>query len=419
MQSHFRPRVTKANNYKEVELWKRLLDIIVNEGGIERFVLSRFGKDDVPQRQYHKEETSYLSDGAKVLKVDSTKIRTVEELIIYHEIDTSIYDVTPVESTYWESGAKLPDGTIITIPLHRLKVRIEPKKPDANTIIQVINDYLHTSKKRTTKVFSEGNGVGVVALGDLHIGANVQQILLTPDYNINILLDYLKQCTAIINGHKLKEVNVFILGDIIESFTGLNHKNTWQELSLYGIEAIKAAYKLLTEFFLQHIANLNSVYIIGGNHDRTSEKMDLDMKGGAAGLLAFMLCESGYKCEYSPLLIEQTIDGIHYIATHGNYTISKQDTGQTLFKYGKQDKYNILLQAHKHTREGTRALRYAAGAKEYKTIHVDEINYRKLTIPPMITGNFYSQSLGLNSTAGFLLIQNSGTGKPIVHDYCF
>ena len=90
MQSHFRPRVTKANNYKEVELWKRLINIVTSKGGIERFVSVYFGNSDKVEKQYHKEETSYLDDGAKMLKVDSTKIRTVEELIIYHEIDTSI-----------------------------------------------------------------------------------------------------------------------------------------------------------------------------------------------------------------------------------------------------------------------------------------------------------------------------------------
>lgn len=417
MTKHFRPRVTLTENRKEVTLWRQLINIIAKQGGIELFILKMRGIEQT-ERQYHKEETSYLSDGAKVLKIDSTKIRTVDELIQYHKIDTAIYTVTPVESTYWESGAKLPDGTIVTIPLHRLKVRIEPKKPDAAQILQTLIASLDNTKKHQVKVKENASGTGVVAIGDLHIGANVQQILLTPDFNIDILTNYIKQCAAIINSHKLKHVHIFILGDIIESFTGLNHKNTWQELSLYGIEAVKAAYKLLTDFFLNNICNLEKIYIVGGNHDRTSEKIELDMKGGAAGLIAFMLSENGYNCQYSPLLIDCTIDNIHYIATHGNYSISKVDAGQTLFKYGKQDKYNILLQAHKHTREGARALRYASGAKEYKTIHIDDINYRKLTIPPMITGNFYSQSLGLNSTAGFLLIHNSGTGKPIVHDYC-
>lgn len=65
MQTEFRPRVTKSSNKKEVALWKRLLDIVRKGGGIEAFMLLYFNDGKLPDRQYHKEETSYLSDGAK------------------------------------------------------------------------------------------------------------------------------------------------------------------------------------------------------------------------------------------------------------------------------------------------------------------------------------------------------------------
>lgn len=424
---YYRPRVTTLKS--EIPEWNYLISLVKQQGGINRF-LSAIGKEpgeaaSKEERHYHKTETVYEAGGAQTLRVESTRIRTVEELIAYHDIDTDAYDVTPAESTYWESGAKLPDGTIITIPLHRLKVRIAPKKVTAPNISELLCNYLHSQPNPTqhqveANANSQNTAHGVAAIGDLHVGANVKAILNTPDYNIEKLLTYLAHCADLINAHNYCSVSVFILGDIIESFTGLNHKNSWQELELYGIEAVKAAYKLITTWFLERIANLGNIYIVGGNHDRTTESMDLDVRGGVANMLAFMLSEKGYAVTFHPLLVEATIDNLHYIATHGNFSLSKQDAGQTLFKYGRQDLYNIILQAHKHTREGARGLsKKPVQYTEFKTVELDDLNYRKLTIAPMITGNYYSQTLGFNSNAGFTLIENSGTGKPIVHDYCF
>lgn len=421
---YYRPRVTSLKS--EIPEWNYLISLVKQQGGINRF-LANIGKEPgeaKEERHYHKAETMFEEGGAQTLRVESTRIRTVEELISYHQIDTDAYEVTPAESTYWESGAKLPDGTIITIPLHRLKVRIAPKKAPAPNVYELLCNYLHTQpeneEKWVTNDADKTQGHGVAAIGDLHVGANVKAILNTPDYNIEKLLTYLTHCADLINAHNYSAVSVFILGDIIESFTGLNHKNSWQELELYGIEAVKAAYRLITTWFLARITNLDSIYIVGGNHDRTTESMDLDVRGGVANMLAFMLSEKGYNVTFHPLLLEATIDNLHYIATHGNFSLSKQDAGQTLFKYGRQDLYNIILQAHKHTREGARGIsKKPVSYTEFKTVELDDLNYRKLTIAPMITGNYYSQTLGFNSSAGFTLIENSGTGKPIIHDYCF
>lgn len=412
----YRPRLT--HNKEDIAAWEKLIADVVAAGGIQLYLREN---TKAPPDTYHKTQTTYDENGGQTLNVVSTQIKTVEELIAYHCIDTDTYDVHPAESTYWESGAKMPDGEIVTIPLHRLKVRIVPKKPDEVSVTAMLSEYLQSQPTYTLQSIppiTDRHGVAVI--GDLHVGANVKAILNTPDYNLNKLLEYLAKCANLINQHRYTAVSVFILGDIIESFTGLNHKNTWQELQLYGMEAIKAAYKLITAWFLNLIPNLDKIYIIGGNHDRTSESMDLDVRGGAANMLAFMLQEKGYQVQFHPLLIAETIDGLHYIATHGNFNLSKFDAGQTLFKFGKQDRYNLIMQAHKHTREGSRGIsKKPMQVAEFKTVELDDLNYRKITIAPMITGNFYSQSLGYNSTAGFTLIENSGTGKPIVHDYCF
>ena len=114
--------------------------------------------------------------------------------------------------------------------------------------------------------------VGVVNLADLHLGAYIDGLRNTPAYSIQILINRLEEVAEITNSHGFSEVHVNILGDLIESFSGLNHKNSWKGLSkgMSGAEVIKFTTKVLHEHFLSKIDNLEKVNIIGGNHDRFS-----------------------------------------------------------------------------------------------------------------------------------------------------
>ena len=50
-------------------------------------------------------------------------------------------------------------------------------------------------------------------------------------------------------------VHVHLLGDLIESFTGLNHKNSWKGLDkgMFGVSAVKLFVKLFKKHFLDNI----------------------------------------------------------------------------------------------------------------------------------------------------------------------
>ena len=88
-------------------------------------------------------------------------------------------------------------------------------------------------------------------------------------------------------------VHVHLLGDLIESFTGLNHKNSWKGLDkgMFGVSAVKLFVKLFKKHFLDKIINLGSIKMVAGNHDRVTSDSSEDVDGGAAELVAW-----GLKC---------------------------------------------------------------------------------------------------------------------------
>ena len=55
--------------------------------------------------------------------------------------------------------------------------------------------------------------------------------------------------------------------------------------------------------------------------------------------------------------------------------------------------------------------------ESFDVISYDTSDYRAITVPPLFTGNFYSESNGWNSSAGFVRMKNNGRGKLFFADY--
>jgi len=96
---------------------------------------------------------------------------------------------------------------------------------------------------------------------------------------------------------------------------------------------------------------------------------------------------------------------------HGHQGMSKIDVRELLFQHGNPSMYNVILEGHLHSRIVKKAMR----AKQVKSVNevvveMDRANFRKITVPPMFTGNFYSTALGYSSSAGLTLIERSGAG---------
>lgn len=243
----------------------------------------------------------------------------------------------------------------------------------------------------------------VILLSDLHIGAEVDGLRLTKDFNNEILQGYLDKVTDIVNGHKAEKVTVNILGDLIESFTGMNHANSWKSLGkrMYGSKVVVKAYEMLCQF-LSSINNLHGVNMIGGNHDRPTASKNDEANGEIAELIAYMLNQTlPVEIEYNHSVLAKDIYGIHYIMVHGDKGhTSKNKIPNLIFNHGNKDKFNLVVAGHLHSR----------------IVSLDTINSRMMHVASLFTGNQYSDDLGYTSCAGFNIVENLN-GLPKITDY--
>lgn len=246
----------------------------------------------------------------------------------------------------------------------------------------------------------KGSGIAVCPIADLHAGANVQGLIMTPDFNPSILKDNLSVIASDINSHKFGEIHIPILGDLIESIMGVNHPGSFQEMSpgSFGGDGIILSHRIISHF-LSSIANLSKVYIVSGNHDRLHESKELDFKGGAAQVIAHMLSLEGFNVEFQPSVISRCIDNFQYVMSHDHHK-NRNAAADFILKYGDQRKYNIALGGHLHTSK--RKSYYAV-----ENVVADEANYTVRNVRPLFTGNFYSEALGYTSQAGYEIYMRS------------
>lgn len=258
--------------------------------------------------------------------------------------------------------------------------------------------------------------VGVVKLADLHLGAYVDNLIRTKNFSIDILANKLYDAATEVNKRGYSVVHIHILGDLIESFTGLSHKNTWKGLdkAMVGAEAVKLVVKILHDNFLSRINNLGEVKVVAGNHDRVTSDNKEDVQGGAANLVCWGLELIGYRIEFNPLVITHVVDGICHILTHGHHNISKKSTKQICWDYGVQGMYNLICEGHLHSIIQKLNVNQR---DSYQTIKDDAVDHRRINCPSFFTGNFFSESLGYTSESGFIITENNGKGVPNVFYY--
>ena len=258
------------------------------------------------------------------------------------------------------------------------------------------------------------NTEGVLKWADLHFGAMIEGLVKTRDFNTQILKDGLLTSVEDFNNIRFAKRHVHIQGDLIESFTGLNHINSWHSMDskMIGATVIKLCTKLLDEA-LSKINNLDTVKIIGGNHDRISKDNKEDVKGGAAEIIAYCLELIGYNVEFHPYIISHEVQGICYINLHGDKKVSSKTSEEIVSLYGAQGKYNFITEAHLHSAiEKLTAIQRS----KYKVIQDDKLMLRRLTLKPFFTGNYYSETLGYNTNAGYSILWANHKGLPKMLD---
>lgn len=263
----------------------------------------------------------------------------------------------------------------------------------------------------------KGQRTGVVKMADLHLGAEIEKLLRTSDFNIEILRAMLHRAARIINRFKYDLVHIHLLGDLIESFTGLNHKNSWKGLNknLIGAEAVIVAVEVLENDFLNRIENLGSVKIIAGNHDRVTSDAKEDTQGDAAKLISWGLNLRGFDTEFDPKVLTHVVDGIAHILAHGHLSMTK-DTKSMCWDYGKQGLFNLLCMGHLHS---VIKLLSENQKKKFKITKDDAIDSRSMYCSSFFTGNDFSESIGYTSTGGFHIVEDNGFGRPNIYDFAF
>lgn len=256
----------------------------------------------------------------------------------------------------------------------------------------------------------------VLKWADLHFGAYIRGLLLTKDYDSDILLDGLLQSINETNQYGFKKVHVHINGDLIESFSGLNHINSWMEMNPeeIGANAIKLCAELLHKS-LSKINNLGCIKIVAGNHDRTSKDNKEDVRGGAAELIAWGLELMGYDVEFHPYITTHLVEGINHINLHGDKGISRRTTKDIIWDYGTKGKYNFVFEAHLHSLIEKMSV---SQRDKFKVIRDDSIDHRRMHLPSFFTGNYYSETLNFNSNAGYCIVWDNGKGQPHVFSGC-
>ncbi|MFN9451141.1 MAG: hypothetical protein ACK58U_15975 [Rubrivivax sp.] len=364
------------------------------------------------------------SETDKVIEYKGEKsITSLEEAIEYFEVDTTIWDVKDWKCKSWDTSMKIEeikDGQKVLTPIKKtnyavtVNLKKKDKEVDYQSIYSKLDEYFKPSKRRTLN--QPNTKIGVLSLGDLHIGLKVNKagyVVNVPDYSIDIVINRLKKIAENTNALNYSELHVNILGDLVESVTGYNKIETLKEMEfgVHGGSIIIIAYEIIKNF-LNQLNNVKSVTIISGNHDRLTPDKPMDKDGGAAQIISYMIAKDYPNTSWHPIILQKEIDNIVYIFTHGHFKLSNADLGNLMFDYGKQDKYNVHISAHKHTREQKKLF------SQNNMILRDRRRYRSITIAPIVTGNRYSEEMDYSNTSGYTITQ-ANDNKDNIHHFDF
>ena len=304
--------------------------------------------------------------------------------------DVIAYEANKQRGRAYEKAIKLSEG-------------LDYRRREFETAIL---DYVSgASKKVNVRVAKKTTGKhGVHTIADLHIGADIEKNGVLPAYNIDIAKQRLDEAAELINQENNAKNTICFNGDFIESFTGLNHINSWKGIDKkygYGTKATIMACELLTDF-LQKVDNVEEVLIVAGNHDRVTSNNNEDVDGEVVHWIHFILNErfkSNFNVDCSVDVISRAIDNVCYIWTHGHLTLSKRSPAEIINIYGIPGMFCLIIEGHFHTRK----------------VKADTSRYRSIVISSIFTGNSYSKNLGYSTLPGFVSCFSNGR-YPIVVD---
>lgn len=370
-----------------LEAWKKIIEITRTYGEektADRLASTFSGKQ---QLELKEQGLDYI------ISSESDRVKTLEALLKETDVDLDEFNVERYITNKWDQNSV--QGGLVE--LYQVKAWLKRKyleKPDPKWLENWIDQTFKFEQHYLTYHVNSKTPI-VLALADLHTGGYSEGDELIPDYNIEEVRERLDYIAQVVNAYQ-RPVHVKILGDLIESFTGLNHNDTWKQIEKHGMEVAVIAYDLIYEF-LSKLKYFRTLDMIGGNHDRITQSFGGDKQGQVAYLVHEMLKRKidDLSSRFSPILLNAVHDDVSYILSHGDKRISKSDASELILKYGKQEMYNVLLHAHGHEEQVTKNTR----------------NLRVHQIPPVCPPNQYAVENGYNGASGFVIIEPNKFGR--------
>lgn len=247
----------------------------------------------------------------------------------------------------------------------------------------------------------------MATIADMHTGARTGATALSEGYSYDKLIVMVDRMAEEINKFQSKEVHLHFVGDMIHSFTGVNHAMSWTELEPdgqgYGAGVVKMTH-LVIKRILDSVVNLKSVKIVPGNHDRFGKKKDDDPLGGIAAILHYMvqLSHPDLEVEYDPLVISTVIDNIQYLSDHGHLGISKRPPSDIILEYGehKKGRFYHFSRGHLHNLK----------IKDYYSVDRNQVSsksYASVVVPSLYPGGTYEVQNHWGCGSGFAIFRRS------------
>jgi predicted phosphodiesterase len=322
--------------------------------------------------------------------VNSNRILTAEQLMEACNVDQDEWVIENKVLNKWEVGAKGPDGNIVVEPLYQVKIWLKRRgfqAPD-NHWTKKWMDRLTKDTYQPPRVYPQDNTRPInVVIADVHLGRFTNESY--GEYNVEVVRERLSRIAAVVN-YTARPVNIFMLGDLIESFTGKNKPNTWKQIEMHGAKLALTAYDILEDFF-SSIDQLDKVIFVGGNHDRITDSKDDDDGGQVLEIVHGIFARKGrFWTVFDPTMQSVKIDGVNYILTHGDKKISKLPGSELVLRYGDSKTFNCILSGHLHTRQ----------------IVEEGTSFTKRIVPPIASSSEYEYHSGWTSNPGFLIIES-------------
>lgn len=252
-----------------------------------------------------------------------------------------------------------------------------------------------------------------VVLADIHAGGKNDKSKLSDRWDMEMVKEKLLRVAEVANSYKAAKVNLVILGDLVETISGVNHPDSWKgiEAGMFGPNIIIKTYEFLVENLINKVVNLSTVVATGGNHDRLQASNKLG-DTGATDLIFYMIQErlklanSDVEVIYDPVLVSFAAESFGIIGVHGDKGLHKRELSYITQKFAvNRDQYQFVFSAHLHSFFCQR--------------NDDQEFGRRVTIPAIITGNDYSDvEIGRASKSGCVVVKGNMFGEPdmIVHN---